>query len=610
MSDVNLPEGWALSRLSGTIAIDGLISDGDWIESKDQDPNGSVRLIQLADIGDGDFRNKSERFMTPESANALSCTFLKSGDVLIARMPDPLGRACIFPGVGLEAVTVVDICLIRTGEKSAISNKLLISWINSPAIRNLIAANASGTTRKRITRKKLEVFELPIPPLAEQKVIADKLDTLLAQVETTKAHLERIPEILKTFRQSVLAAAVSGKLTEGWRRKNGSRVSESERLEEIRQYKYQFWLTEQKAKFEAKGKRPNNDDWKKKYKEAEIDPEFHKRELPEDWVFQPLDGLVYIAARIGWKGLKASEYTESGPLFLSVHSLNYGREVKLSEAFHISQERYDESPEIMLQNDDILLCKDGAGIGKIGIVKNLREPASINSSLLLIRSGRFFVPEFLYFFLAGPTMQRLVQERMTGSAVPHLFQRDVKEFVLEVPPLKEQTEIVRRVEELFAFADSIEQKVNAALERVNNLTQSILAKAFRGELTADWRAANPDLIIGDNSAEALLAKIKAEREAIKKQPRPKRTAVKKNKGSRMSKEIIKVVEALKQAGKPLSGQQLLAAAGYPSDSSTDQLEQFFLDIREALATEKSIVKLERKDDGQDWFALAEAATNE
>lgn len=117
--------------------------------------------------------------------------------------------------------------------------------------------------------------------------------------------------------------------------------------------------------------------------------------------------------------------------------------------------------------------------------------------------------------------------------------------------------------------------------------------------------ANPDLISGENSVEVLLQKIKTAREAVKKQPKPTRSAVKKNAGSRMSKQIIKVVEALKQAGEPLSGQQLLAAAGYPNDSSTEQLEQFFLDIRDALAIEKSIVKLERGDDGQDWFTLAE-----
>ncbi|ELV2782896.1 hypothetical protein QNZ42_002600 [Enterobacter cloacae] len=78
----------------------------------------------------------------------------------------------------------------------------------------------------------------------------------------------------------------------------------------------------------------------------------------------------------------------------------------------------------------------------------------------------------------------------------------------------------------------------------------------------------------------------------------------------MSKQIIKVVEALTQAGEPLSGQQLLAAAGYPSDSNTDDLEKFFLDIRQALIVEKSIVKLERTEDGQDWFSLAEVGSNE
>ncbi|MBV2128637.1 hypothetical protein [Arsukibacterium indicum] len=80
---------------------------------------------------------------------------------------------------------------------------------------------------------------------------------------------------------------------------------------------------------------------------------------------------------------------------------------------------------------------------------------------------------------------------------------------------------VRRVAELFAFADRIEQAAHAALSRVNNLTQSILAKAFRGELTADWRSANPELISGENSAEALLARIKAERAKLSKKTKAK-----------------------------------------------------------------------------------------
>jgi type I restriction enzyme S subunit len=102
----------------------------------------------------------------------------------------------------------------------------------------------------------------------------------------------------------------------------------------------------------------------------------------------------------------------------------------------------------------------------------------------------------------------------TGRA--KLTQGALNVLPIGLPPEHEQTEIVRRVEQLFAFADQIEQQVKNAQSRVNNLTQSILAKAFRGELTADWRAANPDLITGENSAQALLAKIKAERDKPKK----------------------------------------------------------------------------------------------
>src|SRR5690554_7465678 len=91
----------------------------------------------------------------------------------------------------------------------------------------------------------------------------------------------------------------------------------------------------------------------------------------------------------------------------------------------------------------------------------------------------------------------------------------LKELPIPLPPVEEQTEIVRRVDQLFAHADRIEQQVNNALARINNLTQSILAKAFRGELTEQWRKDNPELISGENSAAALLERIKAERAAAK-----------------------------------------------------------------------------------------------
>ena len=152
-----------------------LFTDGDWVESKDQDTSGNVRLIQLADIGDGNFINKSNRFMNIETAKRLNCTFLNKGDILIARMPDPLGRCCIFPFDEHEKyVTVVDIAVLRL--KDNYDNSYVKHLINTPQIRHEISIQTTGTTRTRITRKKLEKLRIPLPPLAEQQKIAAILD--------------------------------------------------------------------------------------------------------------------------------------------------------------------------------------------------------------------------------------------------------------------------------------------------------------------------------------------------------------------------------------------------------------------------------------------------
>ncbi|MDP2903709.1 MAG: restriction endonuclease subunit S [Methylovulum sp.] len=116
-----------------------------------------------------------------------------------------------------------------------------------------------------------------------------------------------------------------------------------------------------------------------------------------------------------------------------------------------------------------------------------------------------------------------LEEFAPATAQKNINLKVLNELHLPFPSFEEQTEIVRRVEQLFTYADQVEQRVKDAQARVNPLTHAILAKAFRGELTADWREQNPDLISGENSAEALLAKIKAEREAVKTQKNTKRT---------------------------------------------------------------------------------------
>ncbi|MCX8713019.1 restriction endonuclease subunit S [Gilliamella sp. B3464] len=421
MSDILLPKGWVQAPIAQLISIDGLISDGDWVESKDQDINGFVRLIQLADIGDGYFQNKSNRFMSIEKAKALNCTFLKQGDLLIARMPAPLGRTCIFPEIGQKSVTVVDICIIRTSNNSAITNSVLTYWLNSPFMRNEIEVNSSGTTRKRITRKKLEQFVIPLPPMSEQKIIAEKLDLLLAQVQETKSRLEQIPELLKQFRQSVLSDAVSGKLTE--------------------------------------------------------DCTYHSR--------------------------------SNNIILGNVLELAYGKSLPAKSRSGDGYPVYGSNGEIgkhkqKLVNGPFIIVGRKGSYGEITWSDSSGWPIDTTYYVVLkIKSNL----KFIFYLLQTLGLNQLNR----STAIPGLNREDAYKLKINLPSIQEQNEIVRRVEQLFAYADKIEQQVNTALEKVNHLPQSILAKAFRGELTAQWRAKNPDLITGENSAASLLEKIQIER---------------------------------------------------------------------------------------------------
>ena len=381
----------------------------------------------------------------------------------------------------------------------------------------------TSTAIPGLNRDELYSQYLPLAPKAEQKHIVAKVEQLLARVNAARERLAKVPEILKRFRQSVLAAACSGRLTADWRNNHPGVEPADVLLKRIHSLRKNHYEEEVKRAMLQGGKKPQ------KIHEFKI---YRDQSPVKGWVRAKLNNLIYIAGRIGWRGLKAEEYTNDGPLFLSVHSLNYGEEVDYRDALHISKERYDESLEIRLQEDDILLAKDGAGIGKIGIVKNLPQLATVNSSLLVIRGLEAFVPKFLFYFLSGPELQNLAQQRITGSATPHLFQKDIKEFVLSIPPTAEQEEIVRRVEALFKLADKIKKRVMSAIGAIalaDKLTQAIMAKALRGELVPteaelarrEGRSYEP--------ASALLAKIQSQRKDVKPQRKRGRSRQRRNK---------------------------------------------------------------------------------
>jgi type I restriction enzyme, S subunit len=214
--------------------------------------------------------------------------------------------------------------------------------------------------------------------------------------------------------------------------------------------------------------------------------------LPEGWASVALEDHVYIAGRIGWRGLKRSEYTAQGALFLAVKNILPTGEIDFTDTDHISQERYDESAEIQLRPNDILLTKDGT-IGKVGMISQVPSETTVNSSILVVRPNRLILPRYLFHFLRGPQFQSIANERITGSAIPHLFQKDIKKLEALVPPLEEQRRIVAKLDKLLSRADAAQARLVAIPRILKRFRQSVLAAAYSGKLTADWRKSNENL---------------------------------------------------------------------------------------------------------------------
>ncbi len=187
-----------------SLAVDDGFHDGDWVESKDQDPGGTIRLLQLADVGDGFFRDRSDRRVNQETFERLKCSPVLAGDVLIARMPDPLGRACLVPdGLG-PTITVVDVAVLRC-DPTRVDRRYVMYAINALPTRGRMERLQDGATRQRIPRKVLGRVRIPIPDMTEQRLIADYLDRETAQIDSLIVEQQRLVDLLQERREAVAA---------------------------------------------------------------------------------------------------------------------------------------------------------------------------------------------------------------------------------------------------------------------------------------------------------------------------------------------------------------------------------------------------------------------
>lgn len=204
-------------------------------------------------------------------------------------------------------------------------------------------------------------------------------------------------------------------------------------------------------------------------------------EIPKHWGSSRLDFNCSVKARLGWKGLKASEYVDDGYLFLSTPNIK-SREIDYVNVNYITKERYLESPEIMLKQGDVLLAKDGSTLGIVNVVRELPRPATVNGSIAVIRPNESIHSTYLYYYLSSNYMQHVIQQLKDGMGVPHLFQSDIRKFKLIVPPFSEQIQIANYLDEKTSELESVLNMVKIQIEKLKEYRQSLIYEAVTGKI--------------------------------------------------------------------------------------------------------------------------------
>lgn len=373
-------------------------------------------------------------------------------------------------------------------------NKFVFYYLNQFDYQDYV----NGGTRLKLTQASMRVIPIPLPPFAEQTRIAAKLDELLAQVDTLKTRIDGIPALLKRFRQSVLAAAVSGRLTEEWRA-SGARMGNSQELHQ------QIKEAHAAEGGHARGNASNP---------TEEAHDLSPNDLPSNWEVAELRDICVPGRPITYGILKPGPELEEGVPYIRVADFP-GNQLNMANIKKTSAEIDQQFKRARLMEGDLLLSIRGS-VGRLIKIPACLEGANITQDTARLSISPLISTDFVYWALLADSTQRRMKNATRGVAVRGINIGDVRALQIPLPSREEQTEIVRRVEQLFAFADQLEARVKAAQARIDRLTQSILAKAFRGELVPQ----DPN----DEPASALLERIKAQRAALPKAKRGRRAA--------------------------------------------------------------------------------------
>lgn len=360
-------------------------------------------------------------------------------------------------------------------------------------LSELIDVAHGGAGLQHVTKGVFEATEISLPSRGEQQRIADKLDNVLARVDACRDGLDRVATLLKRFRQSVLAAATSGRLTDDWREANPGLAVDASALITSRR---QFSSSARDAKLLEE-------------LIAAIPPTGGDSQIPRGWL-KTYVGLVGVVSNGSTPARDQANYWGGTIPWVSSGEVRDAEILQTREC--ISQAGFDNSSVRMLPPGAVLIAMIGEGKTR-GQSALLSLAACINQNVAgVVVLSSYLESRYLWRWFQAQYETTRLQGNGTGPQA--LNCQRVREIPVNLPPLAEQLEIVRRVETLFAVADRLEARLTQAQTAVDRLTPSLLAKAFRGELVPQDPA--------DEPAAELLKRLAPQRDAAPARPRRQR----------------------------------------------------------------------------------------
>ena len=462
-----LPKGWVKTALDN-IATWG--AGGTPKRTEESYYGGEIPWIKTGDLGPKWLKSSSET-ITLSGLNNSSAKLFKKGSVAIAMYGATIGKTSI---LDIDAATN-QACAVGKPFEGVTTSKFLYYLLNNEKQRFI--DQGKGGAQPNISQTVIRNHEVAIPSLEEQQRIVSKVEDLLGQVTTIQNRLNQLPEIINQFRQSVLAAAVSGQLTEEWRQRNCEYDTPEITRSDVSDASNVFDKT--------KGLK-----------------------IPKTWRWERFLDLGLISGG-GTPKKSESKYWGGDIPWVSPKDMKTDYIGQAQDS--ITREGLDNSSTKLIPAQSILFVVRGMILAHSFPVAINVNPVTINQDMKAITPINVVEAEYLVFVLMYKKNQFVHLAGSSTHGTKRLESKHYFNVAIPVPPQEEQKKIVRQIKSYFAIANTLETSLKNAKAQVDNLTQSILAKAFRGELVRQ----QPD----DEPAEVLLEKIakaRAEAELLEK----------------------------------------------------------------------------------------------